>query len=64
MFPHRTWWNKLIDWEDLGEVDSKYDKKSSTWEIHGFCKRKLHVGKEDGQLFKYCPRCLVKITNE
>jgi len=32
------------------------------WEIHPFCKRRIHLGKENGETFKYCPLCMTKIT--
>ena len=55
---------KTDGWEDLGEVNSSskiVDGKIEEFnQTHAFCNDTLHVGKENGELFKFCPRCLVK----
>lgn len=55
---------KVTDgWEDLGEVDCYYDleRGALTILIHSLCSRVIKIGRENGELFKFCPRCMVKI---
>lgn len=64
----------LIDtkdgWEDLGEVKDRiaYDYKAGIDMCypakHAYCQNKIRVGKEEGELFKYCPVCMVKIKDK
>jgi len=55
---------KTDGWEDIGEFNSSY--KIVDGEIvclsqaHAFCNDTLRIGKENGELFKFCHRCLVK----
>lgn len=30
-------------------------------DVHSFCQTIINIGKENGELFKYCPRCMVKV---
>jgi len=60
-FPNykRRWIYKVPDgWEDLGKVED-----DSSYFTHVFCKSTVRIGKEDGQLFRYCPRCMVKTSS-
>ncbi len=67
MFPAKRKWLweiKNDGWEDLGEVEvaesgTHFAPKSL---YHKYCGSTIHVGKESGELFRFCPKCLVKIT--
>ena len=56
-----------IGWSDLGRKSSwhkegnPYDVK--TFSLHMYCKSRTNIGKENGKLFEFCPRCMVKIEN-
>lgn len=66
MFPQKTkWFEKNIGWEDLGEVESVYTgiEGKRNFEIHIFCKTTINIGKENDELFKFCPRCMVKVNS-
>jgi hypothetical protein len=64
MFPKITKYLKRpIGWEDLEKSDiCNFDNLFNN-DRHYFCGRYLHIGKEDGKLFKFCPRCMVKVNN-
>lgn len=47
-----------VGWKDKGKIGSEY----SDYEKHGFCGIKCRIGYEDGKLFKFCPRCLIKVV--
>jgi len=62
------WWKKRVPngWEDRGKVGTFLDKRNyytSTLK-HDFCRTQLHVGIENLENFKFCPVCMVKITDE
>ena len=67
-FPNR-FLGFTIGWKDRGEVGSRgtrlkngeiiYDRSICT-----FCRSVLNVGREQGEPFLYCPKCLVKIKKE
>ena len=70
MFPKhkRTWYGKKPDgWEDLvEEVDRKFwsaehQRNMGECTTHDVCGQKAYIGREDGKLFKFCPRCMVKV---
>jgi len=48
------------DWRDICKELPHYDGEYSIIYFHGFCGGRLRVGHEDGRLFKYCPKCMVK----
>lgn len=53
-------------WKDLGEVCGHEfvagnGKTYMNTPICSFCNHELHIGKEDGVLFKFCLRCMVKV---
>lgn len=51
---------------NLGKTESYYREKfgKNFFEVHDFCYTRLSIGKiENGTLFKYCPRCWVKIED-
>jgi hypothetical protein len=67
MFPEKTRFLKRPKgWEDLTEVGYSWD----SWErdtfrpVHSFCKSGLRVGRENGELFRFCPVCLVKVISK
>ena len=73
MFPNYKngiFFKKPNGWEDLGEVETKIIRLSNDKqleeieEVHTFCNTKAKIGRENGELFKFCPRCLVKLTYE
>lgn len=52
-------------WENLGPVEDHRrivdGEGILTWETHKACATRLHMGKQDGQLFQFCPRCLTQV---
>lgn len=67
-FPNykKTWFSKKEDgWEDLGKVKgipSVIDGKGITKTfIHEVCGTTASVGKENGEIFHFCSRCLIRI---
>jgi len=51
-------------WTDLGEIEPMdYGSGSKDYyKRHSFCGTRINVGKEEtGELFHYCPRCMVKV---
>jgi hypothetical protein len=63
MFPERTEWLKRpLGWEDLGPVKSTRQPGSDDWiyTLHSLCGRRVNIGKENGELFRFCKRCGVK----
>ncbi len=56
MFPRKSkYLKKNMGWEDLGEVIKS--------EVHVYCGTRVFIGKENGKVFKFCPKCLVKVDN-
>lgn len=56
---------KKDGWKDLGEIEID-DSPSYAYakiEVHQFCHTRLRIGKERGEIFKFCPRCMVKVSN-
>lgn len=56
-----------IGWEKLGEKESGHEE-GNPWDVltfttHKFCGRKVYIGKENRELFEYCPRCLIKLQD-
>lgn len=67
MFPKRTkWLRRPIGWQDLGKHDKWVEKLGDDLVImtlsHTLCGTRVSIGKENLELFRYCPRCLIKIT--
>ena len=68
-FPEKNWLGKTKGWQDLGPVNSKrtlVDGKNieTTTRVHRFCRTRVNVGKENtGELFYFCPRCLIEIKD-
>lgn len=61
-FPQKFWNAWPIGWQELGS-----DKRDVSWSRklkHGFCGDTADVGKENGELFYYCSRCLVKLKDQ
>ena len=66
MFPNKKFFFFPDGWEDLGEVNS-YFRVGGTQEIIiicNYCKCRLCIGRENGKLFKFCPRCMLKTEND
>lgn len=68
MFPQKSKFLKRpIGWKDLNKMEGILDVENGKTvvitKVHNFCCTRLHIGKENGELFKFCPRCLIKITN-
>lgn len=48
------------DWKDLGRYG---DNSSYDMQYHSFCGAAIRIGRnKDGTVFKYCPRCLIKLN--
>lgn len=68
MFPrYKGIWpfRKPDGWKDIGKVRGTILNNDPTlveFVVHGICKNRLHVGKEFGRLFYFCPKCLVRIS--
>lgn len=62
-FPQKTKFLKRpIGWENLGKIGFNFKFREPSYITHNFCKTILKIGKENGELFKFCPRCMVKIN--
>jgi len=75
MFPEqkikKSWFGKKTEnfgWEDLGEVGIELSveggKTIRSQDSHTYCSLPLHIGKENGELFKFCPRCMIKTKSK
>lgn len=69
-FPDKTkgfFYSAPRGWDDLGSVKGITkvidDKVLTSTDCHTFCKTVLHVGREDGSLFYFCPMCIIKIKS-
>ncbi len=63
MFPNKKYLFFNDGWEDLGKTQGTYiSEDTNKYMLHAFCNRILHVGKENNELFKFCPGCKVKVT--
>ncbi len=52
-------------WQDRGETGRRVTNEQGAWRFveyraHDFCGKVLHVGRENGSAFMFCPLCLVK----
>jgi len=65
MFPQRNWFGQPKGWKDLGKTPLIWvevaDHRVPERAWHDFCHKTLHLGKEGDTLFKFCPRCEVKV---
>lgn len=62
MFPELTRFLKRpVGWEKLGRIDPDFDDNGEVYNAHDLCRTIVHIGRENKTLFRYCPRCLVKI---
>jgi len=65
MFPNKKFLFFNDGWKDLGEINSTSEiienQPRTRTLICAFCKDVLHIGKENGKLFRFCKRCEVKI---
>lgn len=63
-FPKRKYFLFPDGWEDLGQFKGSYKSDGLIkFLCHGFCGTRLHIGREGGILFRFCPRCKI-ITNK
>jgi hypothetical protein len=61
-FPHRNWLGFPKGWEDLGKVGTQYVKDDLVkYDSHSYCRTKACIGRENGVLFKFCPKCKIKL---
>jgi hypothetical protein len=60
MFPNykKKWkiFNTPDGWEDLDFTGNSWNEHSS---YHDLCGTTAKIGRENGKLFKFCPRCMV-----
>lgn len=65
-FPDKKFLGLKCDgWQDLGSVDGEQIGSAELYSTHILCNRICHVGKEENNLFLFCPRCLIKLgTNQ
>ena len=67
-FPNykKSWFkeDKPDGWEDLGEIGQTWNEGKSNQIIHSYCKTPISIGREDGSLFQFCPRCLVRTEED
>lgn len=61
-FP-KTFLGIAIGWEKRGDTGGYYDVSLGKQMVvtHGFCGTQYKIGIEDGEVFKYCPKCKIKI---
>lgn len=66
MFPNKKgFFNRPDGWEDLGAVEgTSSGNRTISYKAHALCMTTLHVGKEANELFRFCPRCLVKVNGK
>ena len=72
-FPQKSWFGTPKGWKDLGTIlnfintELRYDGEVVDTEVnivhkHKSCRETLNIGKEsDGTLFRFCPRCEIKV---
>ncbi len=52
-------------WKNKGKVGSNYiGNDVIRFKSHTFCDTRLNIGKENGELFMYCPKCLIKLKKQ
>lgn len=74
MFPEKTKiLRRPVGWKDLGRIKTSERVDYSTRDIISttfhcpYCERRAHVGKENGSIFYFCPKCekkFKKTTNQ
>lgn len=71
MFPNykKSFWSKSPDrWEDMGEIKPlsliKDGREIVETVICSNCHTVIHIGKEEGKIFKFCPMCMIKTSNK
>lgn len=60
-FKRSFFWSGPDGWEDLGQKESFYINKQYAYTTHEFCGTRIHIGKRNGILFWFCPRCMVQV---
>ena len=67
-FPHKILGLLPIGWSDLGyvlkstRVEARQTITSHT--VHTFCNSWAKIGKEKGELFMFCSRCMIKLEKD
>lgn len=63
-FP-KTFLGIAVGWSKRGETGQSY-KGGDVWTFssHSYCRTRLFVGIEDGQVFLYCPLCMLKVNDK
>ena len=69
MFPNKKgFFKKKDNWEDLGKIKIisviENDKSYSSRMLHSFCNTVIHIGRENGELFRFCPKCMIKVKKQ
>ena len=61
---------QLPAWDDLGPIANHqyFDQKTggfvAEWTSHTFCNTRVHIGRKDGKLIKFCPLCQVEVEKD
>ena len=68
-FPYKIMGVIPMGWRDLGSVFGRTyinESNSNIYSIeeHKYCNAIVHIGLENNELFKFCPKCLVKTDNK
>lgn len=59
-FPSKTFFGSPKGWQDLGAIKNEVSEGKNCYPIHVLCNTRLNIGKENGNLFRFCPMCLIK----
>lgn len=63
-FPDKNWLGFPKGWKNLGLVEESHRIENgeviTLTERHTFCNSRLKIGREGQEMFKFCPRCLIK----
>lgn len=52
-----------VGWNKRGRVSEESIRKNRIqYDACSFCYTRLHIGRESGVAFLYCPKCLIKIN--
>ena len=50
-------------WQDRGFVEPEYLQGGAIrrYATHAYCHTRLRIGLQNGEPFRYCPRCLIQV---
>lgn len=53
-------------WKFVTEIKGRYKASDNTmiYTVHTYCQTRACIGKENSNLFTYCPACLIKLDEE